>query len=322
MRVVYFGTPRFAVPALRALAADPAFDVRLVVSQPDRPAGRGQRLESPPVAQAAVELGLPLHQVSSLRDEDARMPLVEANADLFVVAAFGLIFGKKTLAIPRLGCVNLHASLLPQYRGANPIMAAIVAGERETGVTLMEMELGLDTGAMIDRVVEPIREDDTTQSVTERLADAGAALAVRSLPRYAAGELSAIPQPDRGATVARMVTKADGWIDWNRPAEEIERHVRAMWPWPRAWTTREGAQVQVHRAGVVGHEGRAIPGMVIRRKPDLVVACGRGGLRLDVVQPAGRGPMDGPAFAGSLPDGFRFGMEGDPGPRPPLVEPA
>jgi methionyl-tRNA formyltransferase len=317
LRIVYFGTPEFAEPSLRSLAADSSFEVALVVSQPDRKAGRGQRLESPPVAVAAHELGLPLYQPETFRTPESRRPLVQADADLFVVAAFGLVFGAKTLAIPRLGCVNLHASLLPAYRGSSPIQTAIAMGEPETGVTLMKMDRGLDTGDMISRVVEPIRQDDTTASLSKRLAVAGAALALRDLTRFASGELVAVPQPS-GATVTRLIRKSDGWLDWRSPASELERRVRAFWPWPRAWTTCDSQQVQIHAATVVDAAGS--PGQIVSRRGSLVVACGDKGLRLDRVLPAGRKPMAGPEWATTLDECAMLGITGDPGPRPPLVE--
>ncbi|MFM9106445.1 MAG: methionyl-tRNA formyltransferase [Chloroflexota bacterium] len=317
LRTVFFGTPEFAVPALRGLAEDPAFDLRLVVSQPDRPAGRGGRLAAPPVAIAAASLGLPLYQPASLRTAEARQPLADAGADLFVVAAFGLIFGRKTLDLPRFGCVNLHGSLLPAYRGASPIQTAIAMGERETGVTLMVMDVGLDTGDMISSVRVPVGPADTSETLAAALAEAGAALAVRDLPHFVAGLLPPMPQPG-GATITRMLRKEDGWIDWNRPAAEIEREVRAFWPWPRCWTTLDGRLLQVHRASVlVADAGEA--GQVIARKGVLAVRCGDGALILDVVQPAGRPAMPGSALAASVAPGTVLGRTGDPGPRPPLV---
>ncbi|MGI9252426.1 MAG: methionyl-tRNA formyltransferase, partial [Thermomicrobiales bacterium] len=319
-RVVYFGTPAFAEPTLRRLAADPAFEIVLVVSQPDRPAGRGQKLESPPVARAARELGLHLYQPASLRTAEARQPLVDARADLFVVAAFGLIFGKNTLAIPRLGCVNLHASLLPAYRGASPILTAIAEGESETGVTLMRMDAGLDTGDIISSIAAPVTTTDTTESLAAVLAAAGAELAASELPRFARGELRARPQPG-GATITRMQTKDDGWIDWSRPATDLERHVRAMWPWPRAWTTLGERVIQVHRAAVA-EGGAALPGSVISRKGALIVQCGDGALALETVQSAGKGAMAGAAFASSVSADAVFGLTGNPGPQPPLVSSA
>ena len=233
--IVYFGTPTYAEPALRKLASDGRFDIRLVVTQPDRPAGRGHRLVSPAVRIVADELGLPIYQPATLRDEVSRAPLLAADADVFVVAAYGLIFGRKTLAIPRRGCLNLHASILPAYRGAAPIPAAILTGDSEIGVTLMEMEAGLDTGPIVDIVRTPIALDDTTASLTSRLGELGGNLVVDSLPTWYSGQLAAAPQPS-GASVVRMLRKTDGGIDWSQSAEMIERQVRAMWPWPRAWT--------------------------------------------------------------------------------------
>ncbi|MCC6315687.1 MAG: methionyl-tRNA formyltransferase [Thermomicrobiales bacterium] len=320
LRVVYFGTPDFAVPALRALAHDPRFDVRLVVTQPDRPAGRGRRIEASPVADAARDLGLPLHQPATLRTAEARQPLADADADLFVVAAFGLIFGKITLAMPRLGCVNLHASLLPQHRGASPILAALLCGDETTGVTLMRMDAGLDTGDIIAAVAEPIAPGDTTASLTTRLAAASARLSLDALPRFAAGELPARPQPAAGASLTRLLTKADGWVDWTRPAAEIARQVRAMWPWPRAWTTRAGGSVQIHQATALDRDVAAVPGTLLREGGAAVVACGSRALRLDVVQPAGRNPMPGAAFAAGLPsERVVLGLDGGPEPQPPIV---
>ncbi|MGH2617932.1 MAG: methionyl-tRNA formyltransferase, partial [Thermomicrobiales bacterium] len=265
MRVVFFGSPAFAVPTLRALAADPAFEAPLVVTQ----AARG----TSPVERAANELGLRVYKPDTLRSAASREPLVSARADLFVVAAFGLIFRQATLEIPRLGCVNVHPSLLPRFRGASPIVAAIAEGDRETGVCLMTMDTGMDTGAVISREIVRIADDDTTESLGSRLAEIGAAQAVRDIPRWADGELKAAPQATTGASLTRPLTKADGWIDWSRPAVEIERHVRAMWPWPRAWSIVDDAPIQVHRAQVVGDDISGLaPGSVIPGKRRIVVA--------------------------------------------------
>ncbi len=323
MRVVYFGTPAFAAPTLEALARDSRFDVRLVVTQPDRPAGRGRKLESSAVAATARALGLPLYQPASLRTAEAREPLAEAEADLFVVAAFGLIFGKATLALPRLACLNLHGSLLPSYRGASPVQAAILAGDAVTGITLMKMDAGLDTGDAIATIEEPILTDDTTESLMARLAAAGAKLALEAIPAYAAGDLAPVPQPSHGATVTRTIAKADGWIDWTDSATAIERRVRAMWPWPRAWTTFDGAPLQIHRGSVNTAPPEAVPGTLQKRDGGLVVACGADALRLEVVQPAGRSAMSGAAFvSGRRIDAGVLGVEGAPEPMPTLVGPA
>ncbi len=323
IRVVYFGTPAFAAPALEALTGDSRFDIRLVVTQPDRPAGRGRKLESSAVAATAHALGLPLYQPASLRTAEAREPLAAAEADLFVVAAFGLIFGKATLALPRLGCLNLHGSLLPKYRGASPVQAAILNGDEVTGITLMKMDAGLDTGAAIATIEEPIRPDDTTESLMARLGQAGATLALDAIPAYVSGDLAPVPQPVDGATETRTIAKADGWIVWTDSADAIERRVRAMWPWPRAWTTVEGTPLQIHRASVVEESPADAPGTALHVDGALVVACGSGALRLDVVQPAGRSAMSGAAFAaGRRSDRIDLGCEGAPAATPPLIRPA
>lgn len=318
LRVVYFGTPAFAVPALEALVGDDRFDVRLVVTQPDRPSGRGRVVESSPVARTARMLGVPLYQPSTLRGAEARVPLAKVEADLFVVAAFGLIFGPSTLAMPRMGCVNLHASLLPRYRGASPILAAILSGDEETGVTLMRMEQGLDTGGIIASVREPISSGDTTESLTGRLAERAVELVRGSLMHFAEGGLVPRSQPALGASVTRLITKADGWLEWSRPATELERQVRAMWPWPRAWTTARGSLLQVHQADVVTIDGaEREPGSIVGN----VVVCGTDALALRVVQPAGRKPTDGRDFFRGLRevDGLVLGGLGAPGNQPAII---
>jgi methionyl-tRNA formyltransferase len=320
LRVVYFGTPPFAVPTLAALAADPRFEVRLVVTQPDRPAGRGRKLDTPAVAIEAARLGLPLFQTATLRTAADRVPLVEADADLFVVAAFGLIFGKVTLGLPRLGCLNLHGSVLPKYRGASPVQAAILEGDDRTGVTLMRMDAGLDTGDMIAVQNHDILSADTAESLTARLAGVAAELATAEIPEFASGMASSVPQPDSGASVTRPVTRADGWLDWSAPADHLERRVRAMWPWPRAWTSLDGGPLQIHAATVIRHEITDDAGTARLIDGRLVVACGDGSLQLDRVQPAGGRPMDGAAFAAgrrSFP--AVLGTQGRPEPGPPLV---
>ena len=320
-RIVYFGTPAYAVPALRALTQDPRYDVALVVTQPDRPAGRGRELQTPAVKTAAEELGIEVYQPATLRNAAAREPLAALDADLFVVAAYGLIFGPKTLALPRHGCLNLHASVLPAYRGASPVTAAILAGDRETGVSLMVMETGLDTGPVVDRVMMPISDDDTTESLTARLADVAARLAVNSADRFVAGELAARPQNAGSATKVRPLVKADGWLDWGDAAIELDRRVRAMWPWPRGWTTFRNEALQVHRATALPEQGDATPGMVESRPDALLVGTGCGVLRLDVVQPAGGRAMPGNVWARGrrVESGNRLGRDGAPEPPPPLI---
>ncbi|MDQ2682486.1 MAG: methionyl-tRNA formyltransferase [Chloroflexota bacterium] len=274
-RIVYFGTPTYAVPALRALTDAPGFEVVLVVTQPDRQGGRGHKLIAPAVKEAATELGLPVIQPPTLRDEDVREQLRAIRPDLFIVAAYGRIFSQAILDIPASGCLNLHASILPAYRGAAPIPAAILNGDTETGVTLMVMERGLDTGPIVDIRRTPIEPLDTTESLTARLADLGAELAVQSIPRYLDEDLKPVPQPT-GATAVRQLMKADGLIDWSQPAATIERKVRAMWPWPRAHSQVGDLMVQIHKAEVRPGSGDAEPGSVHvhARVPEVTTGAG------------------------------------------------
>ncbi|MGN6031025.1 MAG: methionyl-tRNA formyltransferase, partial [Thermomicrobiales bacterium] len=322
--VIFMGTPEFAVPALRALAASDAADLRLVVTQPDRPAGRGRALAPPPVKVAATDLGLPVLQTPTLRDPDVRARIVGTEPALIVVAAFGMILGKWILDLPTRGCVNLHASILPAYRGANPISSAILQGDPETGVTLMRMDRGLDTGDILDIARTPVSPADTTDVLTARLADLAANLLTDTLDGLLAGTLAATPQPD-GATLTRQLVKADGWIDWSHPAESIARRVRAMWPWPRTWTTLpDGTSLQVHRASLAAMPGQSASSGTIL--PAGLVACGRGSaLRLDRIQLAGGKPVAGAAIANisRLAPGTVLGAIGAPvAPPPPLVVPA
>jgi methionyl-tRNA formyltransferase len=321
IRTVFFGTPTYAVPALQALAREARYEVALVVTQPDRPAGRGRGLQSPPVKTAAEALAIATYQPESLRSADARAPLAAIDADVFVVAAYGLIFGTRTLALPRHGCLNLHASLLPAYRGASPVTAAILSGDQTTGVSLMVMEPGLDTGPVVDRAEVPISPTDTTESLTPKLAAAAAELVVASTGPFLRGHLTPIPQDASGATKVRPLVKADGWLNWRDPAARLERRVRAMWPWPRAWTTFRGESLQVHAATVLPGHAATPPGVVELTPAALTVGTGEGVLRLDVVQPAGGKPLPGHVWARGkrIEPGERLGQESAPEPPPPLV---
>lgn len=324
IRIIYFGTPAYAVPALKALVSDPQFDVALVVTQPDRPAGRGRLLQASAVKLVATELGLPVFQPESLRTAEARKPLDDIGADLFIVAAYGLIFGPKTLSIPRLGCLNLHASLLPKYRGASPISAAILSDDDVTGVTLMRMNAGMDTGDIVAMRATAVLPEDTTGSLTGRLAALGAELAVTEIPRWIEGDVIGEPQSSNDASYVRPLVKADGWINWSKPAVEIERQIRAMQPWPRAWTTLpNGATLQITRSSVV--KGVDLePGRVQVAGKDIVVSTVEGALRLCRVQPAGSGEVDGYALIQGrrLADGNVVGELGAPDPPPPMIQPA
>jgi methionyl-tRNA formyltransferase len=323
IRIVYFGTPDYAAPALMALVDSPGVEVSLVVTQPDRPAGRGRKLSPPPVKEIALEHGIPVYQPETLRTETDRAPIASAGADLFVVAAFGKIFGPKLLALPRLGAVNLHASLLPLYRGASPISASIFDGRDITGVTLMQMDVGLDTGPVLAQRSIPIGPTATTKSLTAELANLGAELLVDNLYAMTANATSPIPQDDAEASLTRPMVKADGWIDWSRPAVEIERQIRAMWDWPRGWTTLRGEQVQVHQASVAPIPARSMPGTVEVNDGKPVVATGDGYLVLEIAQRAGSRPLPGSAWLQQADAvGEILGTTGAPEPPAvPLVRP-
>ncbi|MGH2561778.1 MAG: methionyl-tRNA formyltransferase [Thermomicrobiales bacterium] len=323
LRTVYFGTPDYAVPTLEALAGDPRFAVELVVTQPDRSAGRGQHVNESAVKRSALEVGVPVYQPVSLRTAGSRLPLESIGADLFVVVAYGLIFGKATLALPRLGCLNLHASLLPKFRGASPISAAILEGDDHTGVSLMQMDSGLDTGPVIQSSSVPVHDEATTGSLSAQLAAVAATMAIDAILEFASGVRQPAPQPSLGASLTRPLTKADGWIEWPAAAEVLERRVRAMSPWPKAWTTIGPHLVQIHAAHVVTGDKGAKPGQVVHARRELVVACGEGALFLESVQPAGGRPMSGGAFLSGrgIKAGDLFGIHGAPVRGLPLVVP-
>jgi methionyl-tRNA formyltransferase len=278
-----------------------------------------------PYVKLAEQLGLRVYQAHSLRTAELRQPIVDARPDLIVVAAFGVILGRSMLELPPLGCVNLHASLLPDFRGAAPISAAILRGDAETGVSLMRMESGLDTGPVYQMSRLDITETDTTESLTPKLAVCAADLLEQSVAQLFDQSLQPVPQ-DSGATLTRPLVKADGWLDWTRPAAQLERHVRAMWAWPRAWTTLpDGTSLQIHQASVVEPAAdHDVPiGSVVLLPEGPGVRCGSGVLLIRSAQLPGGRPMRGQQLANhrSLPAGIRLGA-GDPPPTPgPLIRP-
>jgi methionyl-tRNA formyltransferase len=321
-RVVFMGTPDYAVPALRMLHEHPEVHLALVVTQPDRPQGRGRKLQSPPVRLAADELGVPVLQEATLRDPDTRARLESAQPDLIVVAAFGIILGPKTLNLPRLGCVNLHASLLPKFRGANPIASAIAMGESETGVTLMQMDRGLDTGPILAMSSVRIAGDDTTATLTDRLAVLGAELLAENLEQLIKGTIEPTIQPP-DATLTRPMTKDDGWIDWQSSAQSIVDHVRAMIPWPKSWTTLpDGSRLQVLEARVTEQEeDNDITGRLVIGKASMEVTTGSGSIEIRTAQLPGGKPIETHALADRLRafDGDILGTVGPTANRTPLV---
>lgn len=299
-RVVFMGTPDFAVPSLEVLLSLPDVSVVGVYTQPDRPAGRGGRVQSSPVKRVALREGIPVYQPLGFRKRVENVELLrDLRPDLLVVAAYGLILPPSALAVPPLGSLNVHASLLPRWRGAAPITFALLEGDAVTGVTIMLMDEGMDTGPMLTRAQEPIRADDTTASLSERLARLGAATLRETLPRWAAGKLTPTPQPEEGVTYTRLVRKEDGHIDWSRPAAAIERAVRAYQPWPTAFTLWKGEPLKVLKAMAL--PGTGVPGAVVAVPGGVAVTTGEGVLRLDEVQPAGRRPMPGKAFVNGAP---------------------
>lgn len=289
MRIVFAGTPEFAAQHLQALL-DAGREVIAVYTQPDRPAGRGQKLMPSPVKQLALQHDIPVHQPQTLRDPAAQAELASLQADLMVVVAYGLILPQAVLDMPRLGCINSHASLLPRWRGAAPIQRAIEAGDVESGVTVMQMEAGLDTGPMLLKVRTPIAPDDTGGSLHDRLAALGSNAVVEAVSALEAGTLAGEIQDDSLATYAHKLNKDEARIDWTQPAVELERRVRAFHPWPICHSTLDGAAVKIHAAEP--GTGHGVPGQIIDAdKNGLDVACGEGSLRLIRLQLAGGKPL-------------------------------
>lgn len=293
------GSPDFSVPTLRALAAA-GYELVGVVTQPDRPAGRGNKLTPPPVKVAADELGLATIQPQRLRQPEAMEQLKAWAPDLIVVAAFGQILRPEVLDLPRFGCINVHASLLPRWRGAAPIQACILAGDEESGVTIMQMDPGIDTGPMLSQRAIRLAEDETGGSLFERISALGAELLLETLPRYINGELSPQPQPAEGATYAPMLKKEDGLLDFGQPAIQLERRVRAMSPWPGAFFEWQGAPLKIHKAHVAS--GKADAGQRLIHNGLPAVGTAENLLVFDELQPAGKKSMPGKAFLAGARD--------------------
>jgi methionyl-tRNA formyltransferase len=311
LRIVFAGTPAFAVPSLDALVA--AHDIAGVLTQPDRPSGRGLDLTASPVKQRALQLGLPVAQPANLRaDTDAgaraRELLVEWAPDVMVVVAYGLILPRDVLALPRHGCLNIHASLLPRWRGAAPIQRALLAGDSSTGVTIMQMAEGLDTGDMLRSVELPIGPEATTAQLHDQLAALGAAAIVATLEDVAAGGLQPVAQDPSLATYAAKLDKAEGRVDWSAPAEVIDRRIRAYAPWPAATTALDGAPVKLLGSRLLQAEGQVgEPGAILGLEGDwLKVACGRGVVGISELQRAGKRRVAARDFVNAA-SGRRFG---------------
>ena len=290
MRAVFFGTPQFAVPCLDVLVE--IADVVGIVCQPDKPRGRGLELTAPPVKERAMALGISVVQPTKLRTGEFGAWLREQNVDVALVVAYGRILPKDVLDAPRLGCVNVHASLLPRYRGAAPITWAVVHGEPESGVTLMQMDEGMDTGAMLETFATPVGPDETAGELSERLSARGALAVRKGLPRYLSGGYTSVPQDGEHATSAPILKKEDGRIDFAKPARAVHDHVRGMSPWPGAFTMSRGKNLKVHATRVTdlpSSATSAAPGtVVLADKSRVVVACAERAIELVSVQLEGK----------------------------------
>ena len=295
MRIAFMGTPDFAALALAALL-DAGHDIAAVYSQPPRPAGRGQKPRLSPVQALAEQRGLPVRTPPGLREPSEQAALAALNLDVAVVAAYGLILPPAILEAPRFGCLNIHASLLPRWRGAAPIQRAILAGDRETGITIMQMDRGLDTGAILLSEASTITANDTGGRLHDRLAAIGARLIVTALNRLGSGQIAPRPQPAEGVTYAAKLTREEARLDWGQPAGDLQRQVRAFSPAPAAWCEMAGERIKVLEAEIDAgsHDSRALPGTVLDER--LTIACERGALRLLTVQRPGKAAMDSAAF--------------------------
>ncbi len=286
-KVVFLGTPEFAVPSLKALASDPSLEVAAVITQPDRPSGRGQRPAPPPVKESALEAGLPVHQFERIRNNPEAVAVLEqSRPEVCVVAAFGQILPAGFFDLPPFGTVNVHASVLPAYRGASPIVRAILNGDKETGVTIMKIDAGMDTGDILSVRWTPIPPAATAGELEAVLAEQGARLLLPTLREYLAGQLKPTPQPAESATYAPRVTREDGRIDWGNSAVEVHNRIRAMNPWPGAFTEWREGELKIWRAGLAALDSReAAPGTILELRPSGVdVQCGSGKISLTELQ--------------------------------------
>jgi len=314
LKIIFAGTPQFAAVPLTALL-ESEYRIAAVLTQPDRPAGRGRRLSASPVKELALAHHLPLLQPATLKDEESVAALAACDADLMVVVAYGLILPPAVLALPRLGCINIHASLLPRWRGAAPIQRAILAGDRETGITIIQMDEGLDTGAMLHRLSCPIHDDDTAAALHDRLAGLGAHALLETLKLLEQDRLDPCPQDESLACYAAKISKQEAQLDWSLSAVDLERRVRAFDPWPVAYTFVDGERLRVWRAQPVDLPEGVAPGTVLMAgREGITVAAAEGGLRLLEVQPAGGRRMTAAEFLnareirpglvlGGIPDG-------------------
>lgn len=315
MRIVFMGTPDFSVPALKALV-EAGHQVIAVVTQPDKPKGRGKEVQMTPVKIQAMEYGIPVYQPAKVREASFVEVLKGLEADVYVVIAFGQILPKAVLELPKYGCINIHASLLPKYRGAAPIQWCVIDGERETGITTMMMDVGLDTGDMLEKAVIPIEEKETGGSLHDKLSMAGGDLILSTLKKLEEGTLVRTPQTDEGTCYAKMLTKSLGDIDWNQGAVSIERLIRGLNPWPSAYTMWNGKTIKIWAADViagreaadflsesgVSAETGTAPGTVVcSDKRGLVVCTGGGLLSIRELQMEGKKRMDTPAFLRGYP---------------------
>lgn len=304
LRVLFAGTPEFALPPLRALI-DEGAEIVAVLTQPDRPAGRGKRLRASPVKQLALENGLEVLQPQSLKDSDWQQKLANLKPDLFVVVAYGLMVPAQLLALPRLGCWNIHASLLPRWRGAAPIHRCIEAGDEQTGVCIMQMEVSLDTGPVYKRLVTPIGSMDTAGVLHDRLADMGAQALKQCMKLAVKGELL-IPEPqdDTRATYAHKLSKAEAELDWSLSAEVLQRKIRAFNPWPVAWCELGGQRLRIWQAEVVDNTVDCEPGQVVIEQQSFIVGTAEKSLKILEIQRAGGQRMSTKQFLNAKPGDY------------------
>ena len=297
MKIVYMGTPDFAVPPLAALVEN-GYEVTAVITQPDKPKGRGKTLMPTPVKEEALKHEIPVYQPAKVRDPEFLETLQKLEPDMIIVAAFGQIIPKVILDMPKYGCINIHASLLPKYRGAAPIQQAVIDGEKESGVTIMKMGTGLDTGDMISQAVVKLREDETGGSLFDRLAETGAELLVRTIPSIENGTAVYTKQPEESPTpYAAMITKQMGLLDFSKSAVVLERLVRGMNPWPSAYTHIHGKTLKIWRAEVTDGDETKAPGTVLSGgKGELLIQTGKDALKITELQLEGKKRMDTAAF--------------------------